>query len=214
MFFLASMNAQIDSRNKSISIPAIESPKDSLDSKSILPSKPIESNNTFKGFSTPKTSPQFNFPKKEFSMTGGEVFGNPGELYQKRFDKIEEDLKPEENGENSGLKENAFWGDYRTKSDYIDISYRDFGLVDGDYLRVLVDDDIIRSNELLIANFTGFRLKLKEGINKIEFYAINEGSVLPNTAEYRIIDQWSYLITGKIWALAAKVKVTIIIVKE
>jgi hypothetical protein len=65
-----------------------------------------------------------------------------------------------------------------------------------------------------MASFKGFRLRLKEGLNKIEFYAVNEGSLLPNTAEYRIVDQWKNVITGKIWALATGVKVTIIIVKE
>ncbi|MFI0428926.1 hypothetical protein [Mariniflexile sp. HMF6888] len=207
-------NSQIDSNNKSTAIPAVESKKETDDTPKITPSQPNNTNNTtFGSLNVPNLSTGVETPKKKFSLFS-EKFGNPGELYQKQLDKIEEELKPEGNGEYAGLKEDAYWGDYRTKSEYIDISYRDYGQVDGDFLRILVDDDIIRSQEGLTQNFNGFRLKLKEGLNKIEFYAINEGAVLPNTAEYRIIDKWKNIITGKIWALSANVKVTIIIVKE
>ncbi|MEN3324046.1 hypothetical protein VP395_09930 [Mariniflexile soesokkakense] len=207
-------NAQIDNQKKSTAIPAVESKKEVDNTPKIIPSQPDNTNNrTFGSLNVPNLSTGVETPKKEFSLFG-EKFGNPGELYEKRLNKKEEELKPEGHGEYAGLKEDAYWGDYRTKSEYIDISYRDYGQVDGDFLRVLVDDDIIRSNEGLTQNFNGFRLRLKEGLNKIEFYAINEGSLLPNTAEYRIVDQWSKIITGKIWALSANVKVTIIIVKE
>ena len=104
--------------------------------------------------------------------------------------------------------------DYTTKSKYIDIGYRDHGRIDGDLLRVLVDGDVIQSNISLVGSFQGFRLNLKEGLNKIEFYAINEGDYIPNTAQYRIKDEWNKVISGKIWALSKGVKVTIIIVKE
>ncbi|OYX28173.1 MAG: hypothetical protein B7Z06_02410 [Flavobacteriales bacterium 32-35-8] len=208
------MDAQIDSRNNSISIPAIESPKDSSDAKSLLPSKPIEAQNTNKGLSTPKANTQFNFPKKEFSMTGGEVFGNPGELYEKSLSKKAAETRPEGYGENAGLKEDAFWGDYRTSSAVIKITYRDYSAVDGDYLTVMVNDDIIQSNVLLTSGFKGFNLKLEEGINKIEFLALNEGASGPNTAEYLIVEEAGKIITGKIWALSKGVKVKIIIIKE
>ena len=206
------VNAQIDSQNKSISIPAVKSKSETGNTTVLLPSKTNESDKS-SGFSIPKTNTDIKLPKKEFSMFG-ETFGNPGELYEKKLNKIAEDLKPEGSGEYDVLKEDAYWGDYSTKSKYIDISYRDYGQVDGDFLRVLVDDDVIKSNVGLTQGFSGFRLELKEGFNKIEFYAINEGSMIPNTAHYRIMDEWSHIITDKIWALSANVKVTVIIVKE
>ncbi|HMQ45422.1 MAG TPA: hypothetical protein PKC63_13845, partial [Mariniflexile sp.] len=203
------MNAQIDSQKKSMAIPAVESKKETNETQKTISAQPLNNNTNFGSLNVPNLSTGVEVPKKEFSLFG-EAFGNPGELYQKQLKKQEDDLKPEGFGDNAGLKTDAYWGDYRTKSEYIDISYRDFGQVDGDLLNILVDDDILRSSELLMASFKGFRLRLKEGLNKIEFYAVNEGSLLPNTAEYRIVDQWKNVITGKIWALATGVKVTII----
>ncbi|MEZ4792828.1 MAG: hypothetical protein R2783_05015 [Gelidibacter sp.] len=57
-----------------------------------------------------------------------------------------------------------------------------------------------------------FNIPLVEGINKIDFYAINQGSVSFNTAEFQLFDDKNfnikkqYLTTGK--------KATLILVKE
>lgn len=211
--FSFSVQSQIDSRNKSFSIPAIESEKKAPDVKPLLPEKPDKKSTSF-GINRAKVAPNLSFPKKEFSMFPEEEFGNPGELYTKKLNKLQKELLPEGHGLNSGLKEDAYWGDYKTKSKYIDIGYRDHGRIDGDLLRVMVDGDIIQSNISLVGSFQGFRLNLKEGLNKIEFYAINEGAYIPNTAQYRITDEWNKVISGKIWSLSKGVKVTIIIVKE
>ena len=197
LFFICislSTHAQIDSKKKSISIPAVESKKDTAETSPLTPSQPIKDNNTF-GMNRPKVAPNLGMPKKEFSMFPQEKFGNPGELYTKNLDKLEKELLPEGHGLYSGLKEDAYWGDYTTKSKYIDIGYRDHGRIDGDLLRVLVDGDVIQSNISLVGSFQGFRLNLKEGLNKIEFYAINEGDYIPNTAQYRIKDEWNKVIS-------------------
>ncbi|KAA5821441.1 hypothetical protein FPF71_16320 [Algibacter amylolyticus] len=211
--FSLSIEAQIDSKNKSFSIPAVESKKDTADIAPLTPSKPIESANSI-GLNRPKVAPNLEMPKKDFSMFPEEEFGNPGELYSKRLGQVEKELLPEGHGENAGLKEDAYWGDYRTKSKFIYIKYRDYSAIDGDVLRVLVDDDVIKSGAYLTEGFGGFKLKLKDGLNKIDFYAVNEGSSGPNTAEYRILDEWNKVISGKVWALSKGVKVTIIIIKE
>lgn len=208
-----SVQSQIDSRNKSFSIPAIESEKETPDVKPLLPAKK-ENENTAFSINRAKVAPNLEAPKKEFSMFPEEKFGNPGELYTKQLNKLQKELLPEGHGLNSGLKEDAYWGDYTTKSKFIDIGYRDHGRIDGDLLRVLVDGDVIQSNISLVGSFQGFRLNLKEGLNRIEFYAINEGAYIPNTAQYRITDEWNKVISGKIWSLSQGVKVTIIIVKE
>ncbi|PKQ46985.1 hypothetical protein CSW08_00005 [Confluentibacter flavum] len=211
------MNAQIDSRNNSISIPAVESPKDSSDSKSILPSKPIESPNTFKGLSTPKTTPQFNFPKKEFSMTGGEVFGNPGELYTKQLDKHIESTRlitPEEVEQRNGSRTDQFFGDFKSKSKFVNIAYRDHGAVDGDLIQVRVNDDVVVARVFLTNSFSGLKLDLKPGINKIDFVALNQGESGPNTAEFIVVDDTGNVVSSNQWNLATGVKATIILIKE
>lgn len=210
--FTLSISAQIDKEKKLKIIPAEKSSEGSEP----LVIKPAEPESTTKDsdLALPQISRNLEMPKEEFSMFPKEKFGNPGELYTKRVEKLEKELLPEGHGLNSGLKEDAYWGDYHTTSDHIYISYRDHGRVDGDLLNVLVDDEVLKSNIYLSGGFQGFKLKLKKGFNKIDFYAINEGSLLPNTAQYQIIDDKNDLITGKIWALSQGVKVTVIIIKD
>ncbi|GAB1857266.1 hypothetical protein MHTCC0001_21020 [Flavobacteriaceae bacterium MHTCC 0001] len=207
-------NAQIDSKkNSGIKIPVVEAPKDSTDSKKILPENPKQ-NTEFSAIKSPKVTGKLELPKKEFSMFPQEEFGNPGELYTKKLEKVEKALLPEGHGENTGLKEDAYWGDYQTTSKSIKVLYRDYSAIDGDLLRVYVNGDIIQSNVYLNSGYGGFKLDLKEGLNEIIFQAVNTGASGPNTAEYKIIDESSKVISSKVWALEAGVKVTVIIVKN
>ncbi|MGB5417413.1 hypothetical protein [Algibacter sp.] len=211
--FSLSTQAQLDSKEKSVAIPVEESKKDTPDISPLTPSKPIENENAF-GMNRPKVAPNLDAPKKDFSMYPEEEFGNPGELYSKKLEKKEKELLPEGHGLNSGLKEDAFWGDYKTTSEYVHILVRDYSEVDGDLLRIYVNDEIIRSDIYLNQSYSGLKLDLVEGINKIDFYAINTGFYGPNTAEYKVVDDKTKIISRKVWALAAGVRVTLIIVKE
>lgn len=214
LFLTVSLNAQIDSRNNSISIPAIESPKDSSSSKSIVPIKPIENQNTFKGLTTPNTTtPQINFPKKEFSMMGGEVFGNPGELYTKQLDKHMSNIREELYLESKGSEVDVYFGEIKTKSEFVLVQYRDHGAIDGDLIRVSVNDEIFEYRVYLTASFKGFRLDLKEGSNKIDFLALDEGTALPNTAHFRIIDDQGKVLASDRWALSTDVKATLNVIR-
>ena len=207
-------NAQIDSKKKSGSIiPAIESPKDSADSKKNIPEKPKQ-NNQLGNMSQPQNLGKLELPKKEFSMFPQEEFANPGELYTKKLDKIEKTLLPEGYGENSGLKEDAFWGDYRTTSKTLTLLFRDYSAIDGDLLRVYVNGDILRSNIYLGGGFQSLKIDLKDGLNEIIFQAVNTGASGPNTAEYKIVDETNNVISSRVWALEAGIKVTAVILKE
>jgi hypothetical protein len=210
--FTITVEAQIDSKNKSTSIPAIKSKKDSTDTKTLLPSKPIN-NNTINGMSVPKTNTNINLPKKEFSMFG-EKFGNPGELYEKQFNKKNKALEVELGLGTKGSKTDQYFGDFKTKSKSIRVTYRDFGLEDGDYIRISVNDEILEYRVKLTNGNKSFKLELKKGFNKIDFLALNEGYALPNTAEFKVMDDQGDLISGNQWNLSTGVKATIIIVKE
>tara|TARA_R110002050_G_scaffold233063_2_gene368746 strand:+ start:16013 stop:16684 length:672 start_codon:yes stop_codon:yes gene_type:complete len=211
--FTLSAFAQIDSRNKSISIPAIESPKDTIDASVILPQKPLNSN---KNFNTPKVSTNLNLPKEEFSMFPKEKFGNPGELYVKQVNKNIENLKltPEEVEQRNGSSTDQFLGDFKSGAKFVNVVYRDHGYVDGDVIQVLVNDDIIQARIFLSGGFKGFKLDLQPGFNKIDFLALNQGSSGPNTAEFRVVDDAGNLVSANQWNLATGVKATIIITKE
>lgn len=215
LFFTISSFSQIDSRNKSTPFPVIESVKDSLKAELPKPSTPIEAkSDPLSGMNAPRVSTDLSTPKRQISMFPEEEFGNPGELYSKNLDRQKLAVLPDGYGENAGLKEDAFWGDYHTKSNYVQLKYRDHSAIDGDLLRVYVNGNVLRSNIYLGRSFSGFRLKLEKGANKIEFYAINTGSSGPNTAEYRIEDETGAVISNKVWALEKGVKVTVIINKD
>ncbi len=215
LFILLSMSAyaQIDNQNKSTSIPAVESKKDSSNN-AILPSK----NNTsdgFNGLSIPKTTSELNIPKKEFSMFG-ETFGNPGELYKDQVNKNLESTKltPEEVEQRNGSKTDQYFGDFKSKAKFVNVVYRDHGVVDGDLIQVRVNDDVIKASVFLTGGFRGFKLNLQPGFNKIDFVALNQGESGPNTAEFQVVDDMGNLISSNRWNLATGAKATIIIVKE
>lgn len=214
LLFLLSftISAQIDSKKKSITIPAIESKKDSSNSLNLKPLNSKE-NNSFSGLTIPKTNSDFNLPKKEFSMFG-ETFGNPGELYEKRLTKNIESIKEEMYLGPKGSTTDQYFGDFKTKSKYVYVMYSDYGEQDGDYINVSVNDEIINPRVMLTNASKGFKLDLKEGFNKIDFTALSEGYLLPNTAYFRVIDENQIEITSNYWALSVNVKASIIIVKE
>ena len=215
MFLTLSIHSQIDSKKKSISIPAVESKKDSADITPLKPSKPIKENNAF-GMNRPKVAPSLELPKKELSMFPKEEFGNPGELYMKQINKNLENLKLSEKevALRNGSTTDQYFGDFKTTSKFVNVVYRDHGYTDGDIIQVRVNDDITHARVFLTGGFKGFKLDLKKGFNKIDFLALNQGESGPNTAEFKVIDDSGIVISQNRWNLATGVKATIIVVKE
>lgn len=207
--------AQIDNKQeKSVPLTIGNKPKnvDSalFDTKLTL-SKPINSGNKVNGLTVPKTvavKPQ----TKEFSMFG-ENFGNPAELYDKRLKQHQKSFESPEKTQ-YGSTTDQFFGDFKTKSEYVQVVFRDHQVPDGDRVKILVNDDIVVGDVTLTSGFNGFRLNLLEGFNKIDFVALNQGESGPNTAEFQVVDQDGNIISGNQWNLATGVKASIIIVKE
>lgn len=214
VFLSLSVNAQIDNKNKPLVIPSVESNKDTIDIPSINPSKSIESKSL--DVEKSKTYPKLELPKKEFSMFPEEQFGNPGELYEKQINNTIKDLKlsPEEVEKRNGSMTDQFLGDFKTKALFVNVIYRDHGYVDGDLIQVRVNDDVIHPRVFLSGGYSGFKLNLNPGINKIDFVALNQGESGPNTAEFKVIDDNGFIVSHNQWNLATGVKATIIVLKE
>lgn len=216
IFFLVtvSINAQIDSQKKSTAIPAMESKKESSIKPLLLPSK-INENKAFNGLSIPNNNSNINSPNTDFSMFG-ETFGNPGELYEKRVNKnlASTKLTPKEVEQINGSTTDQYFGDFKSDATFVNIVYRDFGEVDGDLIQVRLNDDVIVASVYLTGGFKGLKLNLQNGLNKIDFVALNQGSSGPNTAEFQVVDDMGNLISANRWNLATGVKATIIVVKE
>ncbi|WP_370476100.1 hypothetical protein [Tamlana flava] len=209
-FLSFSLQAQVDSRPKSVIIPAVENENDSTDASALTPSQPIE-NSSF-GMNTPN----LEMPKKQFSMFPEEEFGNPGELYTSQVKKNIEDLKlsPKEIEAINGSTTDQYFGDFKSQAKSVNIVYRDHGYVDGDLIQVRVNDDVIKPRVFLNGGYSGFKLDLQKGFNKIDFVALNQGESGPNTAEFQVIDDSGHIISHNQWNLATGVKATVIVVKE
>ena len=161
---------------------------------------------------TPTNPNYFSLKKKEKSSTvkrldKKENFLNPGDIYLKKLNR-EKDKKP--NDFNKG----AYLGDVSTGSSYVNILCRDFEYVDGDRVRISVNDSIVIYNLYLESTFSGFKLPLSKGFNKIDFTALNQGSSGPNTAELRVFDDSNSLISSNQWNLSTGAKATFIVVKK
>ncbi len=195
-FILSTVSySQIENQNRKIDIAP---PK----TKTILPNVTLLNPNAF----TIKKEERKDLPKGMMN-NNKEYFLNPGDAYVKKLN------KEKEKNPNNYLGD-AYLGDVATVSDAANIVCRDFEYVDGDRVRIMVNDEVVVQNLTLDSSFRGINLKLGEGFNKIDFIALNQGDSGPNTAELRIYDDNKKLISSNQWNLATGAKATLIIVKK
>jgi len=145
-----------------------------------------------------------------FSMTDQEKFLNPGASYQKDINKS----YSRDEGSSKTYFGDSYLGDFKTVSPYVLIVCRDFGEVDGDRISILVNDEVVISDIWLTSEFFKVNLPLKKGFNKVDFIALNQGRLGPNTAEMRVYDSTGLLIHSNQWNLSSGSTATIILVKE
>lgn len=179
--------------------------------------------NVFKETNIFGTKPQPNnafeigTAENHFSMTPKNKFEHKlGDVYQ---DKMTKDL--DKTMVNEGLKEDKsqldrtdmYLGDFRTKSDFFAVKYRDMGLIDGDLINVYLNGKLLRSELYLNYAFGEFRIPLTLGLNDIEFVVASTGTVGGNTAEIHVLDDVNRPITTEYWdnkALGVKIKMIVI----
>lgn len=122
--------------------------------------------------------------------------------------------KKVENLEVVTYKKNQDLGNFKTGSLTAKVRYRDAAYVDGDKIRVYLNDKVIEYEVVLNGDFKGFEIKLEKGINKIDFEALNEGFAPPNTAEFQVYDDKGSIISSSQWNLGVDFKATLILMKE
>jgi len=135
-------------------------------------------------------------------LAEAELYKNP-ELYKK-----------ESNTDGVFYRRNQYLGGFRTKSFTSTIRYRDAAFVDGDKIKVYLNDKVIEPEVVMDSEFKGFKIALTEGINKIDFEALNEGTASPNTAEFQVYDDKGTVIESSQWNVGTGYKATIILLKE
>ncbi|WP_406843035.1 hypothetical protein [Flavobacterium soyae] len=179
----------------------------------------IKTPNVFDNTSiTPKSQFQIGEEKSKFTMSTENDFANPGDQYVAKMEKdLNKALKDAGLLEGRGtlVKANISLGDFKTKSEYFIVKFRDFGAIDGDLVKVSSNDVVIKDQILLDSNYKDVKINLTQGFNKLDFEALNLGSLGGNTAEIRVYDDKGQLITNDYWNnLAAGFRATIIVTKE
>jgi len=152
-------------------------------------------------------TPQVNPPEtienpNSLTINADELF-NDTKLYKK-----------ENNSPGIFYKRNQYLGGFRTKTFVSTIRYRDAASIDGDKIKVYLNDKIIKPEVTLDGEFQGFKINLIKGINKIDFEALNEGYASPNTAEFEVYDDNGTVIESSQWNVGTGYKATIILYKE
>lgn len=182
-------------------MPKLEIPK-------IVPPNVFKETNIFGTKPKPNHSFEIGTPENHFSLTPTNQFVNPGKIVQDRLN------KKTDNENEIVFRRNQDLGNFKTKSLTAKVSYRDYGEVDGDKIRVLLNDKTIDTGIYLDSDFQGIEITLVDGFNKIDFEALNQGRLGPNTAEFRVYDDKGELISSSQWNLATGFKATILITKE
>lgn len=191
-------------------------------SNSVQFNSPEPSIGTSTGFETPVRTPSLlnnknpNTPKnsdlgiekeKQIDMQKGDgLLEYTGTNKTPRYFTKDKEEKPE-------YGKDMYLGDIKTNSKYVTIQFRDHEYVDGDRIRVFVNGEMEISNVMLDGTFRGFNLTLKDGFNKVDFQALNQGTSGPNTAQLQILDEVGNILASYEWNLLTGNKATAIVVK-
>lgn len=104
-------------------------------------------------------------------------------------------------------------GTVSTKSKKVTVECRDHSYVDGDRVRIFVNNKPVENNVGLKGYFFTVDIILNEGYNRIDFKALNQGLSGPNTAEFRLYDQNGNLLSSKQWGLLTGETATLGVIK-
>jgi len=111
-------------------------------------------------------------------------------------------------------RQNQYLGSIKTKSLTSKVRYRDAAFLDGDYIRVFLNNKVIVPEVVLEGDYKEFEIKLEKGVNRIDIEALNEGFASPNTAEFEVYDDKGMAVMVDQWNVGKGYKASIIIIKE
>lgn len=191
---------------KSIPIPAVEKE----DKKKKPEPTPVKIDPIIKEEESKAESPiTIRKQETEFSMFDNSTLRDPGEIFDNKWNR-----KATEQGFRMETMEDQFLGNFNITGKKANIRCRDHEYPDGDRVRVFVNGEIFIIDLLLTGNYKSFDVPLVEGINKIDFVALNQGESGPNTAEFQVYDDNGVQVSSKKWNLLTGVTASIILVKE
>jgi hypothetical protein len=152
---------------------------------------------------SPKITPPAVVSKPDSLRVNPDDLFNDSTLYKK-----------ESNSAGVFYRRNQYLGSFKIKTFTSTIRYRDAAFVDGDKIKVYLNGKIIEPEVVMDGAFKDFKIKLVNGINRIDFEALNEGFASPNTAEFQVFDELGVVVSASQWNVGTGYKATIILVKE
>lgn len=105
-------------------------------------------------------------------------------------------------------------GEIKTESKTVIIKCRDHEYVDGDRIKLMVNNAVIHPNLVLRGEFFTIDVDLDEGYNVINFIALNEGSSRPNTAQLQVYDESGVLLASNKWLITTGFKASLTVYKN
>lgn len=112
------------------------------------------------------------------------------------------------------LESNLSLGTIYSSTRTIKIECRDHSYVDGDRIRIYLNEKVVSDNIGLKGNYYVYFINLEPGYNRIDFQALNQGLSGPNTAELNVYDDKGNLISSKEWNLPTGATATLGIIKN
>lgn len=207
--------AQPDNGKKTVVIPRIKDPEvkaNKIPAKADTPRfKAMDFSDSILDKDKPLTFPKEG--KKTFqigqsTMKTPEKFASPYELPKNALP------KPQGDENTKVFRRNQSFGEYKTKSNSIRILCRDHMAIDGDVVKVYINNMVVAARVELFSGYQTIEIGLTPGFNKVEFEALSQGTSGPNTAEFSIFDDKGAIITSNQWDLATGFKGAVMIIKE
>ncbi len=105
-------------------------------------------------------------------------------------------------------------GEIKSNGKFVGVVARDHEFVDGDRVKIYLNERVVDPNMLLTGAFKGVNIDLNKGFNRITFEALNEGSSSPNTAQVDVYDDQGQLIYSNKWLLSGGSRASLVVTKE
>jgi len=105
-------------------------------------------------------------------------------------------------------------GTIYTTTKEVRVECRDHSAVDGDIIKIYINENPLPYSVVLKGSRFTVYLKLNEGYNRIDFQAMNQGQSGPNTAELLLFDTNDNLISSKEWNLLTGETATLGVIKK
>jgi len=120
----------------------------------------------------------------------------------------------EGNSTSTKFRKDYYLGELETDSKYIIIKCRDHEYVDGDRIKLLLNNIVIHPNITLTGSYYTIDIDLIEGYNNIEFVALNEGESSPNTAQLSVFDENGVNLSNNKWLITTGYKARLVVFKK